>query len=62
MFVASSLAEATCVNIFLERLPPPCAQQAPPFQEPCLWRFHLDGSLPESARCVRQRPLNRYMT
>ena len=41
------------------QLPPPTAHQAPPFQEPCLWRFHFDGGLPERRRCVHANFIDR---
>ena len=31
----------------------------PPMQEPTLWRFHLDGSLPENRRCVHVNFIDR---
>ena len=59
MFVATSFEEDVAVNTFLMQLPPPTAHQAPPFQEPCLWRFHFDGGLPERRRGGRQRGRTR---
>ena len=44
---------------FLRRLDPPTAEQRPPYQEPVLWRLHLDGSLPESRRCVHANYIDR---
>merc|ERR1711904_548941 len=52
MFVATSFKKSVSVNTFLQRLGAPSATQQPPFQEPVLWIFHFDGTLPESDRCV----------
>ena len=59
MFVATSLREDVSVHTFLMRLPAASASQSPPFQEPILWRFRLDGSLPESRRCVHVNFIDR---
>ena len=59
MFVATSFSEDVPVDVFLSRLPPPTADQAPPFQEPTIWRFHLDSSLPEARRCVHANFIDR---
>ena len=53
MFVATSFSEKVAVNRFLMGLPPPADGQTPPLQEPTLWRFHLNGNLPESERCMQ---------
>jgi len=59
MFLATSSSEDTAVDTFLMRLEPPSAEQAPPWQEPVLWRFHLDGNKPESARCKHLNFIDR---
>ena len=59
MFVATSFDEGTAVRTFLMRLDPPTADQTPAFQEPTLWRFHLDGALPENRRCVHANFIDR---
>jgi len=59
MFLATAEEEDTSINSFLMRLPPATADQAPPFQEPTLWRFHLDGALPEKRRCVHLNFIDR---
>ena len=59
MFLATSFRQEVSVDIFLSRLPPATADQTPPYQEPTLWRFHLDGSLPESRRCVHVNFIDR---
>jgi hypothetical protein len=51
MFVASSFEEHVAA-IFLSRLDPWSEEQSPPHQEPVLWTFHFDASLPENRRCV----------
>ena len=62
MFVATSFSDQLPVNVFLSRLPPSTADQTPPFQEPTLWRFHLDGSLPEVQRCMHANFIDRTDT
>ena len=59
MFVATSFEESTSVHTFLMRLDPPTADQTPPFQEPTLWRFHLDASLSAGQRCKHVNYLDR---
>eukprot|EP00401_Gymnodinium_catenatum_P041986 CAMPEP_0117548876 /NCGR_PEP_ID=MMETSP0784-20121206/47874_1 /TAXON_ID=39447 /ORGANISM="" /LENGTH=434 /DNA_ID=CAMNT_0005345843 /DNA_START=46 /DNA_END=1346 /DNA_ORIENTATION=+ len=59
MYVATSLREDVAIKSFLMRLPPPEASQQPPFQEPTLWRFHLDGTLPEGERCAHVNFIDR---
>ena len=59
MFVATSLDDDVPVDMFLMRLPPPTAEQTPPFQEPTLWRFHLDASLSAGQRCKHVNYLDR---
>ena len=59
MFVATSFDEHVSINTFLARLEPPSASQQPPFQEPVLWTFHFDGSLPEHRRCVHVNFIDR---
>ena len=59
MFVATSFSEDVSVTSFLLRLVPPTADQAPPFQEPTLWRFHLDSTLPQNRRCVHANFIDR---
>ena len=59
MFVATSFDKATAVRTFLMRLDPPTAEQSPPFQEATLWRFHLDGAIPESQRCKHVNYIDR---
>ena len=49
MFVATSFDEGVATH-FLARLDPASDEQQPPHQEPCLWTFHFDGSLPEARR------------
>ena len=51
MFVATSFDQAVAVA-FMTRLEPASDEQSPPHQEPTLWTFHFDASLPESRRCV----------
>ena len=58
MFVATSFSEKVAVN-FLKRLDPPTDHQTPPLQEPTLWRFHLDGNLPERERCMQANFIDR---
>ena len=50
-FVASSIQEDVAER-FMRRLKPASEHQAPPHQEPVLWTFHFDASLPESERCL----------
>ena len=59
MFVATSFDEDVAVYTFLMRLDSPSASQQPPHQEPVLWVFHYDGSLPESRRCVHVNFIDR---
>ena len=59
MFVATSFDDAVSVNTFLRRLERPSASQRPPHQEPTLWLFHYDGSLPQSRRCVHVNFIDR---
>ena len=59
MFVATSFEESTSVHTFLMRLDPPTADQTPPFQEPTLWRFHLDASLSAGQRCKHVNFIDR---
>jgi len=59
MFVATSLDDNVPVDMFLMRLPPPTAEQTPAFQEPTLWRFHLNGSLSTGQRCKHVNYLDR---
>jgi hypothetical protein len=59
MFVATSADQHVSVHTFLMRLPPAAASQSPPFQEPVLWRFHLDGALPPNRRCVQVNFIDR---
>eukprot|EP00966_Prymnesium_polylepis_P092792 2147967-Prymnesium_polylepis.1 len=59
MFLATAEEADTSINSFLMRLPPATADQAPPFQEPALWRFHLDGALAEKRRCVHLNFIDR---
>ena len=40
-------------------MPAASASQSPPFQEPILWRFRLDDTLPESRRCVHVNFIDR---
>ncbi|EOD04915.1 hypothetical protein EMIHUDRAFT_121530 [Emiliania huxleyi CCMP1516] len=58
MFVATSFRETVAGN-FLMRLPPPADDQTPPLQEPTLWRFRLNGNLPESERCMQANFVDR---
>ena len=59
MFVATSFNESVSVDTFLQRLETPSAAQQPPFQEPVLWTFHFDASLPEDRRCVHVNFIDR---
>ena len=59
MFIATSVEQDVSVHTFLMRLPPAAASQSPPFQEPVLWRFHLDGALPPNRRCVHVNFIDR---
>ena len=59
MFIATSVEQDVSVDTFLMRLPPAAASQSPPFQEPVLWRFHLDGALPPNRRCVHVNFIDR---
>jgi hypothetical protein len=59
MFVATSFEKDVSVNTFLRRLETPSATQHPPFQEPVLWIFHFDGTLPEKRRCVHVNFIDR---
>ena len=59
MFIATSFNESVSINTFLTRLDPASAAQQPPFQEPVLWTFHFDGSLPEARRCVHVNFIDR---
>lgn len=59
MFLATSTDEDVSVHTFLMRLPAASASQSPPWQEPVLWRFHLNGSLPENRRCVHVNFIDR---
>ena len=58
MFVATSFDEGVATS-FLARLDPASDEQQPPHQEPCLWTFHFDGSLPESRRCLHVNFIDR---
>ena len=51
MFVATSFDELVAES-FMRRLDPASEEQSPPHQEPILWTFHFDESLPENRRCV----------
>ena len=59
MFVATSFDEAIATNRFLAQLDPAAPEQQPPHQEPTLWTFHFDGSLPESRRCLHVNFIDR---
>ena len=58
-FLATSFKQSTASDTFLARLPAPSAEQSPPFQEPTIWRFHLDGTLPERRRCMQANFIDR---
>jgi len=51
MFLATSFEEFVAEQ-FMRRLEPAADEQSPPHQEPTLWTFHFDASLPENRRCV----------
>ena len=60
MFLATSFNESTALLSFLaHRLEPADESQSPPWQEPVLWTFHLDASLPENQRCVHVNYIDR---
>ena len=59
MFLATSVREDVSVDSFLMRLAPPNDDQTPPSQEPVLWRFHLDGTLPQNRRCLQANFIGR---
>ena len=59
MFLATSVREYVSVDSFLMRLAPPNDDQTPPSQEPVLWRFHLDGTLPQNRRCLQANFIDR---
>ena len=59
MFLATSVDASVSIHSFLGRLDPSTAHQRPPYQEPTLWRFHLDGNLAENHRCVHVNYVDR---
>ena len=59
MFVATSFDQGIATTRFLAQLEPASPDQQPPHQEPCLWIFHFDGSLPESRRCLHVNFIDR---
>ncbi|KAL3902733.1 MAG: hypothetical protein SGPRY_011946 [Prymnesium sp.] len=62
MFVATTFDMDVAVHTFLKRLEIPSASQNPPYQEPTLWIFHYDSSLPERKRCVHVNFIGRMET
>ena len=59
MFVATSIDQGIATTRFLAQLEPASPDQQPPHQEPCLWIFHFDGSLPEGRRCLHVNFIDR---